>query len=237
MQIATLSLYRFSRFATRAWVLGQMGAARLSLRGQAGLGTFKLCGTGTGEGFTPVPNFSVWGILATWDSTEAATRATKTAAPFSRWAAQSTECWTVILSALSARGRWAGTEPFSPGDDPGGGPLAVLTRATLRPSAIPRFWGAEPPISGAIGSNPDVLFKIGVGEVPWVQQATFSIWPDAASMTRFAHADGPHARAIRQVRDGGWFREELYARFRVVGTHGAWSDAPALFKSARPEAA
>ena len=41
-------------------------------------------------------------------------------------------------------------------------------------------------------------------------------------MARFARADGPHARAIRAVREGDWFAEELYARFRVVDTSGHW---------------
>jgi spheroidene monooxygenase len=39
-------------------------------------------------------------------------------------------------------------------------------------------------------------------------------------MAEFARADGPHARAIKAVRDGGWFREELYARFRVDAVEG-----------------
>jgi spheroidene monooxygenase len=47
------------------------------------------------------------------------------------------------------------------------------------------------------------MFKIGIGELPWMQQVTFSIWPDANSMAAFARADGPHARAIKAVRDGG----------------------------------
>jgi spheroidene monooxygenase len=52
---------------------------------------------------------------------------------------------------------------------------------------------------------------------------TFSIWPDADSMAQFARADGPHARAIRAVRIGDWFSEELYARFRVQATRGSWN--------------
>ena len=79
-----------------------------------------------------------------------------------------------------------------------------------------------PDISAVIGADPNVLFKIGIGEVPLFHQVTFSIWPDAASMAQFARADGPHARAVAAVRDEGWFREELYARFRVLGSAGRW---------------
>jgi spheroidene monooxygenase len=73
-----------------------------------------------------------------------------------------------------------------------------------------------------------VIFKIGIGEVPWLQQVTFSIWPDSATMAAFARSDGAHAQAIRAVREGGWFREELYARFRVLGDVGSWNGASPL---------
>ncbi len=75
-----------------------------------------------------------------------------------------------------------------------------------------------------------MIFKIGIGEVPWLQQVTFSIWPDAREMDGFARRDGPHARAIRAVRDGNWFREELYARFTVAGDQGTWGGRSPLEK-------
>jgi spheroidene monooxygenase len=64
-----------------------------------------------------------------------------------------------------------------------------------------------------------------------MQQVTFSIWPDAAAMAAFARdPDGPHARAIRAVRAEGWFREELYARFRILGDAGTWGGESPLAK-------
>ena len=85
-----------------------------------------------------------------------------------------------------------------------------------------------PDISAVIGADPNVLFKIGIGEVPLLHQVTFSIWPDAASMAHFARGDGPHGRAIHAVREEGWFTEELYARFRVLGVEGRWNGADLL---------
>ncbi|MEL6933929.1 MAG: spheroidene monooxygenase, partial [Pseudomonadota bacterium] len=79
-----------------------------------------------------------------------------------------------------------------------------------------------PDISDMIGEDPNVAFKIGIGEVPLLHQVTFSIWPDTQGMARFARADGPHARAIKAVREGDWFHEELYARFNVRGDRGTW---------------
>jgi spheroidene monooxygenase len=82
--------------------------------------------------------------------------------------------------------------------------------------------GREPGISDAIGRDRNVIFKIGIGEIPWLHQVTFSIWPDRDSMIAFAKREGPHAGAVRAVREGNWFKEELYARFRVIGSQGSW---------------
>ena len=105
---------------------------------------------------------------------------------------------------------------------------AALTRATIKPSVLTRFWGQVPDISRVIGDDPNVAFKIGIGEVPWLHQVTFSIWPSAQAMANFARKDGPHARAIKAVRAGNWFREELYARFAVTGEHGSWEGGSPL---------
>jgi spheroidene monooxygenase len=81
-----------------------------------------------------------------------------------------------------------------------------------------------------------VAFKIGIGEVPLLHQVTFSIWPDTASMAAFARADGPHAQAIRAVREGQWFSEELYARFRILGDLGSWGGGSPLTRLERQAA-
>ena len=94
-----------------------------------------------------------------------------------------------------------------------------------------KFWRRVPDISDVIGSNKDVIFKIGIGEVPFLHQITFSIWPDTQSMAAFARHDGPHARAIKAVREGLWFQEELYARFNVIRTTGTWNGKDPLNNS------
>jgi spheroidene monooxygenase len=222
MQTVTLSLHRFDPLLARLWVLGQMGAARFSLPRVPGIGAWKLCGSGVGEGFTPRPNTAVWAILATWDDETAARQGIATGAPFVRWRDRATEHWTLFMQASSARGAWSGTAPFRVEDTAQTGPIAALTRATVKPSVALKFWQHVPDISDVIGADPNVAFKIGIGEVPWLHQVTFSIWPDADSMAAFARRDGPHARAIKAVRDGNWFREELYARFRILGDTGSW---------------
>jgi spheroidene monooxygenase len=195
----------------------------------------KLCGSGTGVGFTPRPNWSVWAIFAVWPDEDRAREAASDHPVIARWRSRAAEDWTVFLSPLSARGSWAGINPLA--DPPeesalrSDGPIAALTRATVRPQFARAFWRLVPDISARIGADPNVLFKIGIGEVPLLHQVTFSIWPDAPAMAAFARQMGPHAAAMQAARSGGWFAEELYARFRVLGSVGSWADAGAFARA------
>lgn len=224
MQTVSLSLFRFDGIAARLWVLGQMGAARIAFARMPDVGFWKLCGSGTGEGFTPKPNWGVWAILAVWPDADTAQARVAEAPVYQRWRKMAQENWTVYLDPISVRGQWSGAAPFSaanaPKDD--NRTLAVLTRASIKPSKMLRFWNRVPDISTVIGADPNVIFKIGIGELPFLHQVTFSIWPDAGSMAKFARGDGPHGRAICAVRDGDWFSEELYARFAITGSDGQW---------------
>ena len=234
MQTVSLSFFRFSSMTDRLWALAMMGAGRFAMPRVPGIGFWKLCGSGTGEGFTPLPNTAVYAILATWPDEETARRQTAKADIYRRYRRRATEDWTVFLTPTSARGVWSGIAPFTVTEAPRPGPLAALTRATVKPSIAMKFWRKVPDISAMIGSDRNVAFKIGIGEVPLLHQVTFSIWPDTSSMAEFARADGPHAQAIRAVREGNWFREELYARFRVLGDAGSWQGGSPLNRLDRP---
>ncbi|MFN3846061.1 MAG: spheroidene monooxygenase [Paracoccaceae bacterium] len=229
MPVATLSLFRFVGLGPRLWVLGQMGAARLRLREERRALFWKLCGSGTGQGFTPKPNWGVWAILATWPDEATARDAVAHSPVHARWRGKAAESWTLFLKPVSARGSWSGVNPFLPdGSVSQNGPVVALTRATVRPLRALEFWNRVPDISAVIGADPNVAFKIGIGEVPLLHQVTFSVWPDVASMACFARGNGPHGQAIRAVRDGNWFAEELYARFALLGTVGRWDGGDPL---------
>ncbi|MEM6939746.1 MAG: spheroidene monooxygenase [Pseudomonadota bacterium] len=227
-QVVSISFYRFHSRAARTWAFAMMGLARPAMARLQGVGFWKLCGSGSGVGFSPKPNTRVYAILTTWPSLAAAKAAQREARIFARYRARASENWTVYLNTDQVRGAWSGQTPFEVAPPPAQGPLAVLTRATIKPGILTRFWGRVPDISTVIGRDPNVLFKIGIGEVPWLHQITFSIWPDAKRMAAFART-GPHAEAIRAVRQEGWFREELYARFTLIQEEGTWGGASPLY--------
>lgn len=230
-QCVSISFFRFSGIKSKLWAFAMMGLARAPMARVPDATFWKLCGSGTGEGFTPLPNTAVYAILCVWPSEDLGRVRIESESIFARYRSRSTESWTVFLSPRSVKGNWAGQTPFVPAGTEATGPLAALTRATIKPRILHRFWGRVPSISQVIGSDPNVAFKIGIGEVPWLHQVTFSIWPSAQAMADFARKpDGPHAQAIRAVRDGAWFKEELYARFTVTGDSGTWGGTSPLNK-------
>ncbi|MEM6888212.1 MAG: spheroidene monooxygenase [Pseudomonadota bacterium] len=226
--IVSLSFFRFSRLQDRLWAFAMMGLARRDVPKVPDIGFWKLCGSGTGEGFTPVPNTGVYAILASWPDLDIARDRIATAPLWQRYRARAAEDWTVFLQTTSARGQWSGQTPFTVSDNAPSGPIAALTRATVKPRNALKFWRRVPDISRMIGSDQNVAFKIGIGEVPLLHQITFSIWPHAGAMTQFARNNGPHAAAIRAVRSEDWFSEELYARFALLGEAGTWGGSSPL---------
>jgi spheroidene monooxygenase len=205
-----------------------MTLARIDFMRDCDVGFWKLCGSGPKGRFTPGTDGSVWAILATWPDAATARDRTATAPVYRRWRSRAAESTTLLLAPASTRGRWSGREPFDVADKALPGPVAALTRASIKPSRLVKFWTEAPDVQGAIDADPNVLFKVGLGEVPFLHQMTFSVWPDTATMSAFARRDGPHAQAIRAVREGGYFSEELYARFRVLDATGTWEGAPPL---------
>ncbi len=224
MQTVTLSVFRFDGLERRAWGLGQMLAARGPLRRLPGLQFYRLFGTGSGDGFNPRPNLGVYAVLAAFDDAPSARAAHETAPVLGRYRAQAAETLTLFLQPVRSVGRWGGCAPFAPsGAAETPSPIAVLTRASVKLRHVAAFWRRTPGIRARLAEGPRPLFQIGMGERPWVNQVTFSVWSDYADARAFAYGAGPHRAAIDQVRARDWFNEELYARFAVLDADGSWN--------------
>ena len=224
-QIVAISFFRFEGIFQKLWAFSQMGFARKKLKKIKQISFFKLFGSGIGEGFTPYPNTSVYAILSVWNNLGEAENNIEEREIYENYRTHSIENWTVFLSPISSKGYWDKTNPFKPNKNEfkkKDHMLAALTRATIKPKIMLKFWSKVPAISKVIGNDKNVLFKMGLGEIPWFHQVTFSIWPNAKTMADFARKDGPHAKAIKSVREGNWFSEELYARFEVKKAIGKW---------------
>jgi len=217
--LTTFSIFRYPPGA-RLWALSQMGSARRPLAATPGLGFHRLLGSGAGLGFSRWPDFSRYGLLATWSSEQAADDFFADSPVLAGFRRRASEVWTVKLLALRSRGSWSGHTPFTPTQGlPPGLPTVAITRASLRLRALWRFWGRVPAIERELVAAPGVRLALGVGELPWVRPVTFSVWDDEAALERFARAACHHA-AARAAYARGWFREGLFARFAAIATQG-----------------
>lgn len=204
----------------------RMATGRRRLRGVPGLRFAKLLGTGRGETFTPSDaDPRHWALLTTWDDgTDLDRTPAAHADVVAAWGAAAHEQLVVRMRPLSSRGRWAGHEPFtastSPAHDSHRGPVAVVTRARLRPSRAAAFWRAVPSTVPDLHAAPGLRTAFGIGEAPVALQGTFSLWDDAASVVAYAHGSAAHRDVVRRTRPERWYAEELFARLAVTSVSG-----------------
>lgn len=219
--LTTLTLFHFPP-GQRSWAFAQMGLARSRLAHVPGLAFWRLLGSGEG-GFGLRPDVARYGFLGVWRT--AASADEHLAATLRSFHDRARDAWTVRMAPLASRGSWAGQNPFAVHArdvPPPDGHVGVLTRATLRFSRLRAFWRAVPAAREAIAAADGCLFSVGIGELPWVQQATFSVWRGVDEVRRFAYArDSPHHAIVRRTRSERWYAEDLFARFRVLSAEGS----------------
>lgn len=219
--LTTFTVLRYAR-GQRLWALQQMGRARAPLASTPGLEFHQLLGSGGGPGFSLVPDFSRYALLATWSSEQAADDFFAASPLMSAYRRHAAELWTVKLLGVRSRGTWAGATPFTtrPLELPGHLPVAVITRASLRLRAFLGFWRRVPAINRDLLAAPGLRLALGVGELPWIRPVTFSVWDDAAALERFAFAGSFHHHAALAAQARRWFREDLFARFTAIASQG-----------------
>ena len=180
-----------------------------------------------------------WALFAVWDDEAALDRFLADSPLTAYWSRRGLETWTVRLQPLAAHGSWDGVEPLGRLHHPtlDVGPLAVLTRATVRTRRWPRFYRAAAATGEVFRHADGVMASIGVGERPVGRQATFSIWSSADHIAAFAYGTPAHAEVMRRTRAEAWYSEELFARFRPYRSSGSWDGIDPLATALGPASA
>ncbi|TCP39157.1 spheroidene monooxygenase [Rhodovulum marinum] len=223
MQVVTINFFRYNNWASRLEAFSQMARGRFALKNVPGLEFFKLLGTGSDAGFNPRPNVDVNALLCVWPDMETAEKGLANSITHKTLRDHACETYTIYLTPTSARGLWSGVEPLRVTEKPDdSGNIAVLTRATVKLPVALKFWAEVPEVQERVAKHPNCAFHIGMAEVPWVQQVTFSLWNNKKEMGGFAYGNCPHGNAVKHVREGDWFKEEMYARFNILKEEGSW---------------
>lgn len=195
-----------------------MGLGFPFLQNVAGLSFFKLLGTGAGQGFSLMPDFSTYALLTVWEDQDSADHFYRNNTLIQSYQARAANIRRLSLANTASHGLWSGLNPFVPTETQPfkKRPVAIITRATLRPQRLLSFWRAVPQASKAIETAQGVQFYKGIGEWPFIQQATISIWNSMEEVMQFAYKDKAHKEIVKQTKKERWYKEDLFARFLVV---------------------
>lgn len=212
-----------------------MAIHRLPLRLNKNLSFYKLLGCGKNGTFDKVPDLQQWGIL-TVRSLEFEVHNSENSSGnvfslmkdlygsfIAHWFRFfGCETFTILLEPLEGHGSWDGKEVFGnlPRSSSHEGMIAILTRATIRLNKLKYFWQHVAAVSAKMNIAKGFITSVGIGEIPWIKQATFSIWEDKESMMAFAYGMKEHTEVIKKTKQQRWYSEDMFVRFKVIACAG-----------------
>ena len=132
------------------------------------------------------------------------------------------EVLTIVLQPIEGHGTWDGQQPFGklPKQTEYEGLIAVLTRATIRLNKLQSFWSNVDAVANQMLGAKGFVTSFGIGEVPFIKQATFSIWDSKIDMKNFAYNLHQHKDVIRKTHKEDWYSEDMFTRFIPIACYG-----------------
>ncbi len=220
-RIASFHLVR-ERRGRAALALARLGFDRPRLARTAGLEFWRLLGTGRGDTTGPGADLRRTALFAVWRDESDLDDFLATSPIPRRWK-RAEESWHVRLRGIGGHGSWRGVDPLD-GLEPGAadGPVAVVTRADVRPRSWRAFGRAGREVDAELHTAAGLLAVVGVGEAPVGRLGTFSLWSSADAVRTFAYSMPRHRQVVEETRAGDWYGEELFARFEPSASTGTW---------------
>ena len=203
------------------WGLSRYVIGRFSLYNIPGLQFFKVLGSGFEGGFSTKPSLHKQGLFCVFDSEHHAKQFRAHSKLVQAYKNHSREFFAVSLNAYSTRGSWANTQLDITAKAPVSGPIASLTRASIKPLKANAFWKKAQPAEVSINQSEGVILSAGLGEAPYLRQATFTIWEDETALNTYAQ-QGAHLAAIKAAYGQQYFSESMFTRFTPSDMEGTW---------------
>ena len=180
---------------------------------------YKFLGTGGKNGFSLIPDFNTYALVTCWNNKEQAELFIKESRVMKLYK-EKTKCIRIIkLDPFYSHGSWDGVNPFAiknKKEIANEKRVAIITRAKINWSKLISFWKHVPQSSRAIKEAAGVYYYKGIGELPFIQQATISLWESVDDVLKFAYKSKIHSKIVKKTREKKWYSEELFSRFYVV---------------------
>ena len=225
-QVTCITLIKYSTVSSKIWGFGMMQFAHKYFAKIDGLEFYKLMGSGKGDGFNPWPDWSTYAVLTVWRDQDAADEFIQSGKLHQQYNDKASEVINIYMYSTRAHGLWSGKNPFRPASNVElpHSYICVITRATIKLSMLRTFWKYVPTSSKGLEGNTDLIYTKGIGEVPIIQMATFSIWKNEEAVKAFAYKSREHATAVKMTKDLQWYSEELFSRFTPFKIIGNWGN-------------
>jgi heme-degrading monooxygenase HmoA len=219
-QVIVLLLADISQ-AARLWGWSRIVKGPQALDNVPGLLFSKVLGSGYEGGFGLRPSPSRQGLFGVFESLQTAQDFVTKSSLLQAYQERSNElCWA-LLKTWSCRGSWDGQSLDVCAAQPIKGPMAALTRASIKLGKAPAFWRHAPPAQDALADAKGCQLAVGLGEAPFVRQATFTLWDSGSDMNAYARS-GAHLEAIQDAAENDYFSESMFARFVPLQVQGQW---------------
>jgi hypothetical protein len=183
----------------------------------------KVLGSGYDGGFGLKPSSSRQGLFLVFHTALAAQDFLACSEALQAYRERTRELCIIQLRTFSCRGSWDGTALDVTRSAPTQGPIAALTRASIHVRKAAAFWQHAPPSQSAVEGVQGVQLAVGLGEAPFLRQATFTVWDSVAAMDAYARS-GPHLEAIKAAAQHQYFSESMFARFVPISIEGRWKE-------------
>ncbi|MGQ7855892.1 DUF3291 domain-containing protein [Pedobacter sp. WC2501] len=219
--IVALTITKFRGFTIPFAFIG-MAVLRLPLWLNKKCRFWKLMGSGKDAQVDLAPDYKHWAVLTAWDNRIDCDSFYHDSFVMKWFSFFGIESFTILLNPLSSHGLWSGIEPFkiSKTKSQHQGKIAVITRAAIKFNKLKEFRQNIKRAANAMRNAPGFVLSAGVGENPFFDQATFSIWESAESMKAYAYQSHDHSDVIKLTRERKWYNEELFARFAIIDSWG-----------------
>jgi len=213
----TLIITRYPKYRSLLGFIS-MALFRLPLYFSKQIKFFKLMGSGKNGSFDIHPDLNQWALLFTAEDAHVKAPAFL----YRYWKFFNCAITEILLKPIEGHGLWDKREVFGklPRQTDYDGVIAILTRATIRLSRLNHFWKNVNGVASKMNDAKGLMISYGIGEVPWIKQATFTIWQNKKSMKNFAYGLQQHKEVIQKTHSEDWYREEMFVRFRVLSVKG-----------------